>query len=167
MHVVSPSSHPQYTVWNFLPKNLFEQFRRIANFYFLIIFLVQVRTGFVCMLQQIKSLFIVKYWNRTCFAAISVMLRKKIFCCQSLFLHTWTTLWNGFNAVDDQYALTKLGSQTVFCKPTQEVWLKLDSVKKACVHLHKDMTGAKQFLGVCFFTANLKRMSNQSRCEIT
>uniref|UniRef100_A0A8D0H4E5 Phospholipid-transporting ATPase n=1 Tax=Sphenodon punctatus TaxID=8508 RepID=A0A8D0H4E5_SPHPU len=33
---------PQYTVWNFLPKNLFEQFRRIANFYFLIIFLVQV-----------------------------------------------------------------------------------------------------------------------------
>lgn len=33
----------QYTVWNFLPKNLFEQFRRIANFYFLIIFLVQVR----------------------------------------------------------------------------------------------------------------------------
>lgn len=37
---------PQYTVWNFLPKNLFEQFRRIANFYFLIIFLVQVRTSF-------------------------------------------------------------------------------------------------------------------------
>lgn len=36
----------QYTVWNFLPKNLFEQFRRIANFYFLIIFLVQVRTSF-------------------------------------------------------------------------------------------------------------------------
>nr|CAD7586265.1 unnamed protein product [Timema genevievae] len=25
----------KYTVWNFLPKNLFEQFRRIANFYFL------------------------------------------------------------------------------------------------------------------------------------
>uniref|UniRef100_A0A4W6EHI1 ATPase phospholipid transporting 11C n=1 Tax=Lates calcarifer TaxID=8187 RepID=A0A4W6EHI1_LATCA len=41
MHVfLSPP--PQYTVWNFLPKNLFEQFRRIANFYFLIIFLVQV-----------------------------------------------------------------------------------------------------------------------------
>ncbi|XP_069468899.1 phospholipid-transporting ATPase IG isoform X2 [Ambystoma mexicanum] len=32
----------KYTVWNFIPKNLFEQFRRIANFYFLIIFLVQV-----------------------------------------------------------------------------------------------------------------------------
>uniref|UniRef100_A0A3P8RBV9 Phospholipid-transporting ATPase n=1 Tax=Astatotilapia calliptera TaxID=8154 RepID=A0A3P8RBV9_ASTCA len=31
-----------YTVWNFVPKNLFEQFRRIANFYFLIIFLVQL-----------------------------------------------------------------------------------------------------------------------------
>uniref|UniRef100_A0A8C5U6X6 Phospholipid-transporting ATPase n=1 Tax=Malurus cyaneus samueli TaxID=2593467 RepID=A0A8C5U6X6_9PASS len=40
--VVSPSLSPQYTLWNFLPKNLFEQFRRIANFYFLIIFLVQV-----------------------------------------------------------------------------------------------------------------------------
>ncbi|OWK06090.1 hypothetical protein Celaphus_00012527, partial [Cervus elaphus hippelaphus] len=32
----------KYTVWNFVPKNLFEQFRRVANFYFLIIFLVQV-----------------------------------------------------------------------------------------------------------------------------
>lgn len=36
-------SVPQYTFWNFIPKNLFEQFRRIANFYFLVIFLVQVR----------------------------------------------------------------------------------------------------------------------------
>ncbi|XP_048448162.1 phospholipid-transporting ATPase IF-like, partial [Rhincodon typus] len=32
----------KYTVWNFIPKNLFEQFRRIANFYFLVIFLVQL-----------------------------------------------------------------------------------------------------------------------------
>uniref|UniRef100_A0A8C7PFI1 Phospholipid-transporting ATPase n=1 Tax=Oncorhynchus mykiss TaxID=8022 RepID=A0A8C7PFI1_ONCMY len=32
----------KYTFWNFFPKNLFEQFRRIANFYFLIIFLVQL-----------------------------------------------------------------------------------------------------------------------------
>ncbi|XP_075058290.1 phospholipid-transporting ATPase IF isoform X2 [Mixophyes fleayi] len=32
----------KYTVLNFVPKNLFEQFRRIANFYFLIIFLVQL-----------------------------------------------------------------------------------------------------------------------------
>uniref|UniRef100_A0A8C5HR50 Phospholipid-transporting ATPase n=1 Tax=Gouania willdenowi TaxID=441366 RepID=A0A8C5HR50_GOUWI len=31
-----------YTFWNFIPKNLFEQFRRVANFYFLIIFLVQL-----------------------------------------------------------------------------------------------------------------------------
>ncbi|KAF7478124.1 putative phospholipid-transporting ATPase IH [Marmota monax] len=34
--------HRYYTFWNFIPKNLFEQFRRIANFYFLIIFLVQL-----------------------------------------------------------------------------------------------------------------------------
>jgi len=33
----------QYTIWNFLPKNLFEQFRRIANFYFLCIGVIQVR----------------------------------------------------------------------------------------------------------------------------
>ncbi|XP_043439027.1 phospholipid-transporting ATPase IH isoform X1 [Prionailurus bengalensis] len=44
-----PQRHPdnrivssKYTFWNFIPKNLFEQFRRIANFYFLIIFLVQL-----------------------------------------------------------------------------------------------------------------------------
>uniref|UniRef100_A0A3P9JDQ9 Phospholipid-transporting ATPase n=1 Tax=Oryzias latipes TaxID=8090 RepID=A0A3P9JDQ9_ORYLA len=33
----------KYTFWNFIPKNMFEQFRRVANFYFLIIFLVQVK----------------------------------------------------------------------------------------------------------------------------
>ncbi|XP_034937307.1 probable phospholipid-transporting ATPase IF isoform X2 [Chelonus insularis] len=26
----------KYTLWNFIPKNLFEQFRRVANFYFLV-----------------------------------------------------------------------------------------------------------------------------------
>lgn len=36
----------QYTFWNFVPKNMFEQFRRVANFYFLIIFLVQVRRSY-------------------------------------------------------------------------------------------------------------------------
>lgn len=40
---VSHVSCFQYTFWNFVPKNMFEQFRRVANFYFLIIFLVQVR----------------------------------------------------------------------------------------------------------------------------
>ncbi|MPC79617.1 putative phospholipid-transporting ATPase IF [Portunus trituberculatus] len=32
----------QYTWFNFIPKNLFEQFRRIANFYFLIVTLIQL-----------------------------------------------------------------------------------------------------------------------------
>ena len=32
----------QYTLWNFVPKNLFEQFRRIANFYFLIMTIIAV-----------------------------------------------------------------------------------------------------------------------------
>ncbi|KAL8625040.1 hypothetical protein ACOMHN_012049 [Nucella lapillus] len=32
----------KYTLLNFLPKNLFEQFRRIANFYFLIVGIVQL-----------------------------------------------------------------------------------------------------------------------------
>ncbi|XP_057301942.1 phospholipid-transporting ATPase IF-like isoform X1 [Hydractinia symbiolongicarpus] len=31
----------KYKIWNFVPKNLFEQFRRIANFYFLCIVVVQ------------------------------------------------------------------------------------------------------------------------------
>ena len=33
----------KYTLLNFVPKNLFEQFRRIANFYFLCIAVIQVR----------------------------------------------------------------------------------------------------------------------------
>ncbi|XP_053404518.1 phospholipid-transporting ATPase IF-like isoform X2 [Mercenaria mercenaria] len=32
----------RYTSWNFLPKNLFEQFRRVANFYFLCVGIVQL-----------------------------------------------------------------------------------------------------------------------------
>ena len=32
----------QYTLWNFLPKNLLEQFHRVANFYFLIVAIIQV-----------------------------------------------------------------------------------------------------------------------------
>lgn len=35
----------KYTMFNFLPKSLFEQFRRIANFYFLIISLLQLCTN--------------------------------------------------------------------------------------------------------------------------
>ncbi|XP_071440396.1 phospholipid-transporting ATPase IF-like [Hetaerina americana] len=34
----------KYTIWNFIPINLFEQFRRIANFYFLCITIIQIST---------------------------------------------------------------------------------------------------------------------------
>ncbi|XP_076762998.1 phospholipid-transporting ATPase IF [Xylocopa sonorina] len=52
---ISPSNDPcetifpdnritskKYTMWNFIPKNLFEQFRRIANFYFLIMTIISL-----------------------------------------------------------------------------------------------------------------------------
>ena len=37
----------KYTIWNFIPKNLFEQFSRIANFYFLCIAIIQVSISLV------------------------------------------------------------------------------------------------------------------------
>jgi hypothetical protein len=33
----------KYSLWTFLPKNLFEQFRRIANVYFLVVSLLQLQ----------------------------------------------------------------------------------------------------------------------------
>nr|XP_031846306.1 probable phospholipid-transporting ATPase IF isoform X1 [Nomia melanderi]XP_031846314.1 probable phospholipid-transporting ATPase IF isoform X1 [Nomia melanderi] len=55
--IISPSNEPsrtifpknrivskKYTIWNFVPKNLFEQFRRIANLYFLITAIVSTLT---------------------------------------------------------------------------------------------------------------------------
>lgn len=36
----------KYTLWNFLPKNLFEQFRRLANFYFLTTTILQLTIPF-------------------------------------------------------------------------------------------------------------------------
>ncbi|XP_011166374.2 probable phospholipid-transporting ATPase IF isoform X2 [Solenopsis invicta] len=32
----------KYTIWNFIPKNLFEQFRRVANFYFLLTMIIAI-----------------------------------------------------------------------------------------------------------------------------
>ncbi|XP_018352435.1 PREDICTED: probable phospholipid-transporting ATPase IF [Trachymyrmex septentrionalis] len=32
----------KYTIWNFIPKNFFEQFRRVANFYFLLMTIIAV-----------------------------------------------------------------------------------------------------------------------------
>jgi len=37
-------STSKYNIITFLPKNLFEQFKRIANFYFLCLLIMQVRT---------------------------------------------------------------------------------------------------------------------------
>ncbi|EGG14801.1 P-type ATPase [Cavenderia fasciculata] len=35
----------KYSVWSFIPKNLYEQFRRVANFYFLVIAIIQLIPG--------------------------------------------------------------------------------------------------------------------------
>jgi len=32
----------KYTIWNFVFKNLFEQFRRLANFYFILMLIFQL-----------------------------------------------------------------------------------------------------------------------------
>ncbi|XP_071160148.1 phospholipid-transporting ATPase IF-like isoform X4 [Mytilus edulis] len=49
VEVVVPHKYPdnrvissKYTSWNFIPKNLFEQFRRLANFYFLCVGFIQL-----------------------------------------------------------------------------------------------------------------------------
>ncbi|RKO85597.1 hypothetical protein BDK51DRAFT_32282, partial [Blyttiomyces helicus] len=36
----------KYTCWNFLPKNLFEQFRSVANFYFITLVVLQMFSAF-------------------------------------------------------------------------------------------------------------------------
>lgn len=38
-------STAKYQVWNFIPKTLIEQFMRLANIYFLVIAILQVRAG--------------------------------------------------------------------------------------------------------------------------
>lgn len=49
VEIIVPHTYPdnrvvssKYTGWNFLPKNLFEQFRRLANFYFLCVGFIQL-----------------------------------------------------------------------------------------------------------------------------
>ena len=39
----------QYTIWNFIPKNLYEQFKRIANFYFLCVVIIMVIIVKLCL----------------------------------------------------------------------------------------------------------------------
>ena len=54
----------QYTFWNFVPKNMFEQFRRVANFYFLIIFLVQVKAFTIISLNFLLTTALVFTLNK-------------------------------------------------------------------------------------------------------
>jgi len=46
----------QYTKWTFIPYNLFEQFRRIVNFYFLCIAIVQVQLNNTSALQNCMNI---------------------------------------------------------------------------------------------------------------
>ena len=56
----------KYTVWNFLPKNLFEQFRRLANFYFLCVGIITVLRDFqliyLNLILHLPLLFFYSYW---------------------------------------------------------------------------------------------------------
>jgi hypothetical protein len=45
----------KYTKWNFIPKSIYEQFRRVANIYFLIISLLQVRPMFRLLFASIHT----------------------------------------------------------------------------------------------------------------
>ena len=42
MHQPNVINTGRYSVYSFLPKNLFEQFHRVANIYFLVLLLLQV-----------------------------------------------------------------------------------------------------------------------------
>lgn len=50
----------KYNVFTFLPLNLFEQFKRAANFYFLILLILQVRSGSTLLLPRAFH----SQWNR-------------------------------------------------------------------------------------------------------
>jgi len=48
-------STSKYNAFTFLPKNLFEQFQRIANAYFLILMILQVSELNYCCLFTVRS----------------------------------------------------------------------------------------------------------------
>ena len=146
-----PHLPPQYTVWNFLPKNLFEQFRRIANFYFLIIFLVQVRTGFIRAPSQTKirvclSLLNTDFINACCICDCDCDCDcdgvKHGLCVHIIYLFRQhyevgvilLMIWMG------QCISSNSASQLVCCTPTWCV--------RQCAHLHVAKAGVKQGLEV-------------------
>lgn len=71
----------QYTFWNFIPKNMFEQFRRVANFYFLIIFLVQVKVYFDINLQIFSNIFSCLFFCKACLYSMLQIFYLVSGCC--------------------------------------------------------------------------------------
>ncbi|XP_008214118.1 probable phospholipid-transporting ATPase IF isoform X1 [Nasonia vitripennis] len=51
----------KYTVWNFVPKNLFEQFRRVGNFYFLVTAIVaaSIKSPISSLTSSLPLLFVI------------------------------------------------------------------------------------------------------------
>ncbi len=72
----------QYTVWNFLFKNLFEQFRRVANLYFLCVAIIQVSSS-VCV-------------------CVCVCVRTRVCVCVCVCVCVW---WRGADPERDERGL--------------------------------------------------------------
>lgn len=69
----------KYTLYNFLPKNLYEQFRRVANFYFLV------------------NIIILVSWALNCFF---FLLHQQNYCCCCYKAKTKRNIWKSSTAID-------------------------------------------------------------------